>query len=414
LFLPLVLLLALPTTHSLEFVKVDELASMMANEEQQIILGHSTRGQCGEPCEMFKKFLEELEVTMNGYFKVVLADVTTMIKVNDEENTLQNLYNITQIPGIQIFPYGHKSYHQAFAIDTNTTQQLMGGYLNAPPKQKAAYHKQVHDVFLQFLPKGEVEQVNAGNAEDWFKQDKAKGRVLLVTSKKTTPQMFTKLALDFDKGMKFGELRASQSASMDKLKELGIEVTEFPKVLIGKPGKSAKKMKVYTGKLGLTAIAEELAKVSPGVVVPELLSNSVFEAECTNKGGICVVALLSSRFDAPLETFKKVAARRFTTGASSTASTPVVNFVWVNADRQEDFMDAFDVESLPTVIAMNPRKKFFSMMKGSFEQAEIQGFVSRTLDGKEQLSKIAAVPKLAKNGPSMSMGKMDAMMKGDL
>jgi hypothetical protein len=408
--LPLVLLLALPTTHSLEFVKVDELASMMANEEQQIVLGHSTRGQCGEPCEIFKKFLTELEVTMNGYFKVVLADITTMIKVNDEENTLQNLYNITQIPGLQIFPYGHKSYHQAYAIDTNTTGQLMGGYLNAPPKQKAAYHKQVHDVFLQFLPKGEVEQVNAGNAEDWFKQDKAKGRVLLVTSKKTTPPMFTKLALDFDKGMKFGELRSSQSASLDKLKELGIEVTEFPKVLIGKPGK---KVKMYTGKLGLTAIAEELAKVSPGVVVPELLSNSAFQAECTNKGGICVVALLSSRFDAPLETFKKVAARRFTTKTSSTSS-PVVNFVWVNADRQEDFMDAFDVESLPTVIAMNPRKKFFSMMKGSFEQTEIQGFVSRTLDGKEPLSKIAAVPKLEKIGPSMSMGKMDAMMRGDL
>jgi hypothetical protein len=392
---------------------VDELASMMADTEQQIVLGLSSRGQCGEPCEFLNKFLTSLEKSMDGYFKVVLADITTMIKVDDEENTLQNLYNISTIPALQIFPYGHKSFRQAFSINTNTTGQLMGAYLNAPAKQKAMYAKQVHDVFLQFLPKGEVDQVNAGNAVEWFAQEPEKGRALLITAKSSTPPMFTKLALDFGAGMLFGELRSKQSASMDKLAELGIKVTEFPKLLIGKPGGGAKKMKEYKGKLGLTAISKELAKVTPGVIVPELLSNAVFESACTSKGGICVVAMLSSRFDDPLETFKKVAARRFAS-ADGSGSSPVVNFVWMNADRQEDFMDAFGVESLPTVIALNPRKKRYSMMKGSFSSAEVLGFVSRLLSGKESLSKIDAIPKLEKNGPSMSMGKMDAMMRGEL
>merc|ERR1711865_346616 len=184
---PLVLLLALPTSQALEFVKADELAALMANEEQQVVLGLSSRGNCGEPCEMFNKFL-----------------------TNDEENTLQNLYNISTIPAVQIYPYGHKSYDQAYAIDTNTTGQLMGAYLNAEKTQKAAYTKQVHDVFLQFLPKGEVENVNAGNLEEWLSQDSSKARALLVTAKSSTPPMFTKLALDYGAGMLFGELRSKQ------------------------------------------------------------------------------------------------------------------------------------------------------------------------------------------------------------
>jgi len=409
---PLVLLLALPTSQALEFVKADELAALMANEEQQVVLGLSTRGNCGEPCEMFNKFLTNLEKTMDGYFKVVLADITTMIKKDSEENTLQNLYNISTIPAIQIYPYGHKSYDQAYAIDTNTTGQLMGAYLNAEKTQKAAYTKQVHDVFLQFLPKGEVENVNAGNLEEWLSQDSSKARALLVTAKSSTPPMFTKLALDYGAGMLFGELRSKQSASMDKLKELGITVSEFPKLLIGKAGGGAKKMKAYKGKLGLTPISIELAKATPGVIVPELLSNTVFESACTNKGGICVILFASSRFDESLATFKSVAARRFGSGGSS--ATPVVHFVWVNADRQEDFMDGFGVESLPSVLAVNPRKKRYSMMKGSYNAAEIKGFVTRILSGKESLSKVDKIPKLGKNGPSMSMGKMDAMMKGEL
>merc|ERR1712166_344279 len=242
--------------------------------------------------------------------KVVLADITTMIKKDSEENTLQNLYNISTIPAIQIYPYGHKSYDQAYAIDTNTTGQLMGAYLNAEKAQKAAYTKQVHDVFLQFLPKGEVENVNAGNLEEWLSQDSSKARALLVTAKSSTPPMFTKLALDYGAGMLFGELRSKQSASMDKLKELGITVSEFPKLLIGKAGGGAKKMKAYKGKLGPTPISIELAKATPGVIVPELLSNTVFESACTNKGGICVILFASSRFDESLATFKSVAARR--------------------------------------------------------------------------------------------------------
>ena len=37
------------------------------------MLGLSTRGNCGEPCEMFNKFLTNLEKTMDGYFKVTFG-----------------------------------------------------------------------------------------------------------------------------------------------------------------------------------------------------------------------------------------------------------------------------------------------------------------------------------------------------
>jgi len=186
---------------------------------------------------------------------------------------------------------------------------------------------------------------------------------------------------------------------------------KFPKLLIGRPGAKPNQLEPYTGELKLGAIHEHLTTITPGVIIPELTRYTDFESTCINKAGVCIVALLPSRFDKPLDIFKKVASRRFSAAnGQSPASLPNINFAWVNSDRQEEFAEGFDVDQFPAVLALNSRKKLFSAMKGTFETAQIRGFITAVLQGKESLIKIEKIPKLHKNNPSVSAAKMDELM----
>jgi hypothetical protein len=151
----------------IEFTKSADLMALMDNSDEQIVLGISTRG-CGEPCELFSKFLTGLSDKMKGFFQVVQADVTTQVLLGSDESTLQTLYNITTIPMIQVFPYGIKDLRQPLTFTTNSTSQLMHVY------QQTKSQKQVHDAFLQFLPQGEVKQLSSTDVEDFLTAEPAK------------------------------------------------------------------------------------------------------------------------------------------------------------------------------------------------------------------------------------------------
>eukprot|EP00656_Telonema_subtile_P055072 TRINITY_DN8417_c0_g1_i1.p1 TRINITY_DN8417_c0_g1~~TRINITY_DN8417_c0_g1_i1.p1 ORF type:complete len:431 (+),score=161.81 TRINITY_DN8417_c0_g1_i1:88-1380(+) len=393
----------------LDFIKADELGALLDSTDEQVVLGISSRGQCGEPCELFAKFLTQLSAKMTGFFKVVLVDVATQVKIGSEEMSLQALYNVTMIPMMQVLPYGLKDLKNAVTLSTNSTSQLIQVYSEGKQNQ------QVHNVFLQFLPKGEVAQLSSSDLEEFISEEPSKGRVLLITAKSSTPPMFTKLALDHGNGLKFGSVRSGHTASLDKLREMGVNIPmqKFPKLLISGPGGSGSALQEYQGPLTINAIGAALQAINPGTVVNELLSSAMFDDTCVKKGGICIVALLPSRFDKHLDAFTKVASRKFSSAGGST-QLPVTNFAWVNADRQEAFAEGFGLDMFPGVVALNPRKKLYSAMKGTFEQAQVRDFVSRVLQGKESLSKLESVPKLQKMGASLSSAKMDAMMGREL
>eukprot|EP00658_Telonema_sp_P-2_P056600 TRINITY_DN4505_c0_g1_i3.p1 TRINITY_DN4505_c0_g1~~TRINITY_DN4505_c0_g1_i3.p1 ORF type:complete len:347 (-),score=101.11 TRINITY_DN4505_c0_g1_i3:295-1335(-) len=340
---------------------------------------------------------------MDGFFQVIQADVTTQIMLGSDESTIQSLYNVSTIPMIQVFPYGLKDFRRPLTIPTNATGQLMHVY------QSGKTMKQVHDVFLQFLPQNEVKQLSSSDVEDFIRSDPAKAQALLVTSKATIPPMLTKLSLDFSTGVKFGTIRSTHQASLDKLRDLTkIEVQTFPKLLVRGVGGVYSE---YSGALTLGAISAGLQAINPGVIVPELTSKEVLEDSCTSKGGICVVALLPGNFDKHLEVFKLSASRRFSSGDTA-AQAPLTNFAWANVDRQDDFVTGFGVDMFPAVIAMNPRKKLYSAMRGTFDVLQIRGFILNVLQGREALTKMEKLPALEKIGPSMSAAKMSEMMGG--
>jgi hypothetical protein len=285
-------------------------------------------------------------------------------------------------------------------LNQQTSGQMIQAY-TMPAQQK-----QVHDVFLQFLPT-RVERVNRGNLKEWLQQSPQKARVLLVTAKTVTPPMFTKLSLDHGAGVMFGELRQSDPGAVEELKKLGgPKVDKFPKLLMGKAlGEGwAAPTDVYGGKLSLQAIGESVAKINPGQYIPELTSPEVMEEACTSKGGICVVAVLPSKFDKHLDAFKKVAGRWLGD------SVPVANFVWLNEEKQEKFVDAFRVENFPGLVALNARKKLYSTLVGTFDEENVYLFVLKVLQGKQSLSKLDSMPSLEKVSKTMPAGDLDALL----
>jgi len=372
-------------------------------QDEQLVVGAVQKGQCGEPCAKLETFMAKLQQNMKGYFKTAIVDVRTTLEVGGDEMTMHTMYNITNIPQIFVYRYGVKDPKAAMTLTSETVGQVMGMY----ETKDASHKKQVHDVFLQFLP-NRVERVNKGSLKEWLQKSPQKARVLLVTARTVTPPMYNKLSLDYGAGMLFGELRKSDPGAVEELKALGgPTIDKFPKLLTQKAlGEGwAAPTEVYSGALGLAPIGEALAKINPGPFVPELTNQKVMEAECSNKGGICVVAVLPARFEKDLATFKKAVASRWF-GDSGVA---LANFVWINEEKQEPFVDALKVENFPGLVALNPRKKLYSVYVGSFQEENLHNFVLRVLGGKEKLSKADTIPKLENGSPTMPSGKLDAL-----
>jgi len=361
-------------------------------QDEQVIIGVVQKGQCGEPCDKLEKMMAKMMVKMDGFFNAAIVDVRTAVDtgVAGDEQTIHSMFNITTIPLIFIYGYGVKDVRRPMMLQQETIGQVIGAY-DMPQHQK-----QVHDTFLQFLPT-KVTQVKSGNLKEWLQEEPHKARVLLVTSKKATPPMFTKLSVDFANGVKFGELRESYPGAVEELKKLGgPEVTKFPKLLLGPAlgeGYAAPTTE-YKGALNLKSIGAEIAKINPGIAIPELLSEEILNTACTSKGGICAVAVLPAKFSDHLEKFKAVANRWY-------GEAGIVNFVWVNEEKQEGWVNAFNVEYFPGLVVLNARKKLYSNFVGTFDEGNMYQFILNIMKGKGQLTKLDAMPKLEKVDKTM-------------
>jgi len=370
---------------------------------EQVIVGVVQKGQCGQPCELVEKMIGKLMVKMDGFFKAGIVDVRTAVDtgVAGDEQTIQSMFNVSTIPLVFIYKYGPKNVKEAMMMGQEAIGQLVGAY---DSKQTTpALQQQVHNTFLQFLPT-KVERVNRGSLKEWLQKDPLKARVLLVTSKKSTPPMFTKLSLNYAPGVLFGELRESDAGAVAELETLGgPKIAKFPKLLFGRPMKEgwAAPTEVYSGALNLKAIGEAVAKIDPGKPVPELLSEDTLKKECTSKGGICVVAVLPQRFDKHLAIFKAAASRWYGEG--------LVNFVWVNEEKQEKWVEAFKVEYFPGMAVLNARKKLYATFVGTFTNENIRDFILKVMAGKEKLSKLDNFPTLLevdKTMPQLNMKEL--------
>ena len=124
--------------------------------------------------------------------------------------------------------------------------------------------------------------------------------------------------------------------------------------------------------------------------VPEtkqLINSEILKEECESRVGICIIAFLPHIADSSakernryLDIIKE--ARKGNRGKP-------IYYLWAQGGDYFDFEDKLHLSfGYPAVIAVNYKKKMYSICRSSFSKENLVDFVSNLLNGKEHLSKL--------------------------
>lgn len=276
---------------------------------------------------------------------------------------------------------------------------------------------------------------------DFLNERPTDPHVLLFTkSPLGSSALYKKLSLDFDRRAVFGEA----SHHMNKLAK-AFGVTDYPMLLVSPPGFQPEppkgladkkeeadsipltyQWKRYSGGMNYKELAAFIGKSLPRFRAPVIRSNGDFDKYCEDKGGVCLIGVTSSRLgdtnqDPEGSSFNKAADRAYVQidmdsaarGGTINVEKMPINFVLLEGAAQSDFLDTFDIPTTPAVVAINPRKKRYSVMKGAFNPGEIRYFVLELLDGKVPQHELPRMPRFTTTAPLQSTGSSKSTSGGE-
>jgi len=170
------------------------------------------------------------------------------------------------------------------------------------------------------------------------------------------------------------------------------QIQGYPTIKIFSPGKgSDKKTEEYEGPRDTAGIVQyALDKLDKFGYVPEtkqLINAEVLKEECESRIGICIIAFLPHIADSSakernryLEIINEVKKKN--------RGKPIY-YLWAQGGDHFDFEDKLHLSfGYPAVIAVNYKKKMYSICRSSFSKDNLVDFVSNLLNGKEHLSKL--------------------------
>ena len=255
--------------------------------------------------------------------------------------------------------------------------------------------------------------VKPAKVSTWFKSGSSKKpKALFVTSKATTPLLVKGLAVELEELMSFGTVVTSDTV----LEQLGLE--KAPALLVSTA--SADEPTRYQGEMKMAPLHEFLKQYASGAsstsagaesgdqtsgdeeeveddvtnLVPLVDTQEAFEDECSNKLGLCVLALFGSGEDVHsyMDEVVKVAKRM-----KQLSSSPF-HFVQVNRTVHINFAKAFieagEDEPGVILVALHTRKKRFARFVGAFNEEAIFDFLTRLKKGKQSTRVISTIPRL--------------------
>ncbi len=170
------------------------------------------------------------------------------------------------------------------------------------------------------------------------------------------------------------------------------QIQGYPTIKIFAPGKGEdKKVEEYEGPRETSGIVQyALDKLNKFGYVPEtkqLIDSDVLKEECESRIGICVIIFLPHIADSSanernryLDIIKE--------SRKSNGGKPIY-YLWAQGGDHFDFEDKLHLSfGYPAVIAVNYKKKMYSICRSSFSKENLVSFVSNLLNGKEHLSKL--------------------------
>jgi len=347
--------------------------------------------QCGEPCGKVKNVLGKLAGKMGHMMKFGTMLHSDQLPNPAEDNEMQSVGEIfgvvnttagtATIPHLLVWESGPKLMNKVVSMPA---QYLMHIVAKGP---KSAWAQ-----LRNFVP-SMVETANTNKLQEWMtKRLPAAPRVLLFTEKLGSSVLYKKLSVDFAGRALFGE----SSKFLEDMAEL-FGVTEYPTLLVSPPGphslkeEAYKAWKRYEGDMEYAAIKTFLQRNVPDKSTPLVHSPATWKKHCADAEGVCIIAAVEDDavarkrqlevFDATVSrAFVKVDMEGFQRGSVQATDYPV-SFMALDGERQADLRSLFDVPAVPSVIAVNPRKKAFSVMKGSFNEKNVYEFVMGMLLG---------------------------------
>ena len=169
------------------------------------------------------------------------------------------------------------------------------------------------------------------------------------------------------------------------------QIQGYPTIKVFAPGKGDKKVEDYNGPRDSAGIVKyALDKLEKYGYIPDtkqLTNINILKEECESRVGICVIVFLPHIADSSSKERNRY-LDIIKNARKSNAGKPIY-YLWAQGGDHFDFEDKLHLSfGYPAVIAVNYKKKMYSISKSSFSKENLVSFVSNLLNGKELLSKL--------------------------
>ena len=360
---------------------------------------------CGH-CQAFSPEYEKAAKALKGIFKIGAVDA-------DKEKALGGKYGIQGFPTVKFFgihkdkPVDYNSARKAesvidfmFEKARAITNARLGMKKNSSTNNNAGsqQHQQQQQQQKQKQKAAEpgnekdVIELTDDNFDSTVFNDESMWLIAFYAPwcghcKKLLPE-WTAAATQLRGTVKIAKVDATVHQKLAQR----YQIQGYPTIKIFSPGKGGdKKVEDYQGPRDTSGIVQfALDKLEKFGYVPEtkqLINSEILKEECESRVGICVIVFLPHIADSSskernryLDIIKE--AKKNNRGKP-------IYYLWAQGGDHFDFEDKLHLSfGYPAVIAVNYKKKMYSICRSSFSKENLVSFISNLLNGKEHLSKL--------------------------
>ena len=363
---------------------------------------------CGH-CQAFSPEYEKAAKALKGIFKIGAIDA-------DKEKTIGGKYGIQGFPTVKFFgihkdkPVDYNSartaqsvidfmFEKARAISnarlgvkksTNTNSNTNAGNQHQQQQQKKA---------AEPGNEKDVIELTDDNFDSTVFNDENMWLIAFYAPwcghcKKLLPE-WTAAATQLRGTVKIAKVDATVHQKLAQK----YQIQGYPTIKVFAPGKGDKKVEEYQGPRDTSGIVQyALNKLEQFGYVPEtkqLINSEILKDECESRVGICVIAFLPHIADSSAKERNKY-LDIIKEARKSNRGKPIY-YLWAQGGDYFDFEDKLHLSfGYPAVIAVNYKKKMYSICRSSFSKEHLVDFISNLLNGKEHLSKLPEGIKIKK------------------
>ena len=368
---------------------------------------------CGH-CKAFSPEYEKAAKALKGIFKIGAIDA-------DKERSIGGKYNIQGFPTVKFFGI-HKDkpvdYDKARTADAvinfmfDKARAIANARLNMKKTDQSSSNTNTNSNQQQHQQQQQQRKApEAGNEkdvivltddnfDDMIFNDESMWLVAFYAPwcghcQKLLPE-WVSAATQLRGTVKLAKIDATENQKMAQR----YQIQGYPTIKIFAPGKGKEKtVEEYQGPRDTSGIVQyALDKLDKFGYVPEtkqLINSEILKEECESRIGICIIAFLPHIADSSAKERNRY-LDIINQAKKGNRGKPIY-YLWAQGGDHFDFEDKLHLSfGYPAVIAVNYKKKMYSICRSSFSKENLQDFVSNLLNGKEHLSKLPEGIKIKK------------------